>query len=107
MTISTSDKVIPGPPATCTRIRAASARVRRDHVAHLIVFKANHRVGDLVETTQSFARLRVATPAFERKRQRCKCKNQRARLAGEMRDIWRGSGSSAAAQPCANKDHSC
>src|SRR6266513_172644 len=24
-----------------------------------------------------------------------------------MRDIWRGSGSSAAAQPCANKDHSC
>ena len=34
--------------------------VGRDHVAHLIVFEANHRVGNVVETGQGFARLGVA-----------------------------------------------
>src|SRR4029453_17789714 len=52
---------------------------RGGHVAHLMVFEANHRVGDLVETGQSFARLGVATLSFERKRQRCERKHHCAR----------------------------
>src|SRR6266436_1790138 len=87
--------------------RLMNTGVRRDHVPHLIVFETNHCVGDLVETAQSFARLGVAAPAFERKRQRCECKNQRARLASEMRHIRRCPRSSAAAEPCADEDHSC
>src|SRR6266446_3424940 len=81
--------------------------VRRDHVAHLIVFEANDCVGDLVETAQSFACLGVATPAFERKRQCCECKNQRACLASEMRHIRRCTRSRAAPEACADEDHSC
>src|SRR4029077_18181213 len=87
--------------------RLMNTGVRSHHVPHLIVFEANHSVGDLVETAQSFARLSVATPAFERKRQRCECKDQSARLASEMRHIRRCPRSRAAAEPCADKNHSC
>src|ERR1700730_7158729 len=86
--------------------RLMNTDVRRDHVAHLIVFEANHRVSDLVETAQSFARLGVAAPAFERKRQRCECKDQSARLASEMRHIRRCPRPRAPAEPCADKNHS-
>ena len=87
--------------------RLVNACVRPDHVAHLIVFKANHCVGNLVETTQSFASLGVATPAFERKWQRGKRKHQRPRLAGEMCDIRCRTRTRAAAESRANEDHSC
>src|SRR4029434_10519599 len=79
--------------------------VRSDHVAHLIVFEANYCVGNLVETSQSFARLGVATPAFERKRQRCERKHQGSRLASKMSDIRRRARSRGSTQPSTDEDH--
>src|SRR5262249_8380431 len=86
--------------------RLMNACVRSDHVPHLIVLKANHCIGDLIESTQSFARLRVATSALKRKGKCCERQHQRACLAGEMRHIGGRTRSRAAAESCANKDHS-
>src|SRR5437773_11730167 len=69
--------------------RLMNTGVRRDHVTHLIVFAANHRVRDLVETAQSCTVLSIPTPAVERKPQRGECKNQPAPLASQLRHIWR------------------
>ena len=86
--------------------RLMNTGVRRDHVAHLIVFEANYCVGELVETAQSFACLGVAALSFERKRQRCERKHQCASLARQMRHIRRRTRSGAASQSCANENHS-
>src|SRR4029450_10212624 len=67
--------------------RLMNTGVRRDHVAHLIVFEANDCVSDFVETAQSFACLGVAASAFERKRQRGECYDSRAPVASEMPHI--------------------
>src|ERR1044072_8777578 len=83
-----------------------NAGLRTKHVAHLIVFEANHCVSYLVEPAQGFAGLGVASSAFERKRQRRKPKYQRARFASEMRDIRRRTRARASTEPGADENHS-
>src|SRR5581483_9894366 len=88
------------------RKRLMNARMRRDHVAHQIVLKTNDRVSNLVQPPQSFARLSVATSAFERERQRCERKHQGAGLPSQVRHIWCCTRACASAEPGADEDHS-
>ncbi|KAF5408084.1 MAG: hypothetical protein Udaeo2_17870 [Candidatus Udaeobacter sp.] len=84
-----------------------NACLRTDHVAHLIVFEANDCVGNLIEPAQGFARLGVASSAFEPKRQGCEHKHQCSGLASQMRDIRRRARTRAPSEPCADENHSC
>src|SRR5882724_4059175 len=77
---------------------------RRDHVAHLIVLKADDRVSNLVKPGKCIPRLRAAAFTLESKWKCGKGNDNRTGFTGELGDMRRGA--RAATEPSANKNHS-
>ena len=63
--------------------------LRRNNVAHPVVFEADYRIGNFIEPGKRPSRLGVATFALKREWQSDERDHKGARFTGELRDIRR------------------